>query len=172
MADKLRIVYSEVLKAASIVSEEAHAIGSLHDHLAADTDQLHHAGLRGYTSDAWYKDMHETLLPKTKELAAILESISEIIKVLAKLFQDTEQESAQVFKKQSGNWLTSIAQAMGQQLDQQAARVQDLAQRGTSTPESMDQLKAESQKLSQMQDALSNVIKSMGEGMQNAAQKQ
>ena len=145
MADKLRIVYSEVLKAANVVAQEAHAISALHDRLAADADQLHHAGLRGYTSDVWYKDMAEILLPKTKELASILQAISDIINVLVKLYQNAEQESAQVFKKQDTS--------------------------STSPATSMEELKAESQRLGQLQDTMNNVIKNIGEGLQNAARQ-
>ena len=98
MAARLRIVYNEVLNAANRLESEAHEIGALYQHLQNETEQLHHAGLRGYTSDAWYKDMHETLLPKTKQLADILSRTSHLLKSLNSAFQNTEQEAGGLFK--------------------------------------------------------------------------
>ena len=101
MAGRFRIAYNETLNAANRLSAESHDIGNLYQHLQSSTDQLHHAGLRGFTSDAWYKDMHETLLPKTKQLADILERASQKLKQLNSLFQNTEQESGGFFKRTS-----------------------------------------------------------------------
>jgi WXG100 family type VII secretion target len=101
MAGRLRIAYNEVLNAANQLSQESHDIATLHTHLTSSTEALHHSGLRGFTSDAWYKDMHEILLPKTKLLADILEQASGKLKQLNSLFQNAEQESGSFFKRSS-----------------------------------------------------------------------
>jgi len=101
MAGRLRIAYNEVLNAANRLSAESHDIGNLHTHLQSSTDQLHSSGLRGQTSDAWYKDMHEILLPKTKQLVGILERAGQQLKSLNSLFQNAEQESGSFFKRSS-----------------------------------------------------------------------
>jgi len=101
MAGRLRIAYNEVLNAANRLGAESHDINNLFTHLQSSTEALHHAGLRGFTSDAWYKDMHEILLPKTKQLAGILERAGQQLRSLNSLFQNAEQESGSFFKRSS-----------------------------------------------------------------------
>lgn len=101
MAGRLRIAYNETLNAANKLSQESHDINTLFTHLQSSTDALHSSGLRGFTSDAWYKDMHEILLPKTKQLAGILDRASQTLKSLNSLFQNAEQESGSFFKRGS-----------------------------------------------------------------------
>jgi uncharacterized protein YukE len=84
--------------ASNRLAAEAHDINNLFTHLQNSTEALHHAGLRGFTSDAWYKDMHEILLPKTKQLGGILDRAAQTLKSLNSLFQNAEQESGSFFK--------------------------------------------------------------------------
>jgi WXG100 family type VII secretion target len=101
MAGKLRVAYNETMNAANRLSAESHDIQTLFTHLQSSTEALHQSGLRGFTSDAWYKDMHEILLPKTKQLAGILDRAGAQLKSLNSLFQNAEQESGSFFKRGS-----------------------------------------------------------------------
>lgn len=98
MPGRIRLAYNETLAAANHLSAESHDIRNMYNQLKNHTEHLHGHGFRGMTSNAWFKEMEEILLPKTNQLADILEASSEMLKRLNSLFQQAEQESAQLFK--------------------------------------------------------------------------
>jgi len=98
MPARLRIVYNETLAAANHLASESHEIRQMYNQLKNQTEQLHGHGFRGLTSEAWFKQMEDTLLPKTNQLADILEQSSEMLKRLNSLFQQADQEVGGLFK--------------------------------------------------------------------------
>ncbi len=98
MAARLRIVYNETLAAANQLASESSDIHNMYHHLKNQTEHLHGHGFRGLSSEAWFKQMEDTLLPKTNQLADILEQSSEMLKRLNSLFQQADQEVGGLFK--------------------------------------------------------------------------
>ncbi len=98
MAARLRIVYNETLAAANQFATESSEIRQMYNQLKSQTEHLHGHGFRGLTSEAWFKQMEDTLLPKTNQLADILEQSSEMLKRLNSLFQQADQEVGGLFK--------------------------------------------------------------------------
>ncbi len=98
MAARLRIVYNETLAAANQFSTESNEIRQMYNQLKSQTEHLHGHGFRGLTSEAWFKQMEDTLLPKTNQLADILEQCSEMLKRLNSLFQQADSDVAALFK--------------------------------------------------------------------------
>ncbi len=98
MAARLRIVYNETLAAANQFASESSDIRQMYNQLKSQTEHLHGHGFRGLTSESWFKQMEDTLLPKTNQLADILEQSSEMLKRLNSLFQQADQEVAGLFK--------------------------------------------------------------------------
>ncbi len=98
MAPRLRIVYNEMLAAANQLASESNEIRQMYNQLKNQTEHLHGHGFRGLTSEAWFKQMEDTLLPKTNQLADILEQSSEMLKRLNSLFQQADQEVGGLFK--------------------------------------------------------------------------
>jgi len=98
MVTRLRIVYNETLAAANALSSESHEIRQMFNQLKSQTEHLHGHGFRGLTSEAWFKQMEDTLLPKTNQLADILEQSSDMLKRLNSLFQQADQEVGGLFK--------------------------------------------------------------------------
>ena len=99
MAGRLRIAYNETLGAANQLASESQDIRNMYNQLRNNTEHLHGHGFRGLTSEAWFRQMEEILLPKTNQLADILEQSSEMLKRLNSLFQQAEQEVGGLFKR-------------------------------------------------------------------------
>jgi molybdopterin-biosynthesis enzyme MoeA-like protein len=79
-------------------------------------------------------------------------------------------------KKGTGSWYEALAQALGQALDKQAAKIQELSGQITDAnakdkPSTMTQLQSESQRMSFMMSAADQVIKTLGEALGTAARK-
>jgi WXG100 family type VII secretion target len=98
MPARLRIAYNETLAAANQLSSESSDIRNMYNQLKNQTEHLHGHGFRGLSSEAWFKQMEDTLLPKTNQLADILEQSSEMLKRLNSLFQQADQEVGGLFK--------------------------------------------------------------------------
>jgi WXG100 family type VII secretion target len=99
MPGRIRLVYNETLAAANQLSSESQDIRNMCNQIRNHTEQLHGHGFRGQTSEAWFRQMEETLLPKTNQLADILEACSDKLKALNSLFQQTDQEVGGLFKR-------------------------------------------------------------------------
>jgi WXG100 family type VII secretion target len=98
MAGRLRVAYNETLAAANQLAAESQDVRNVYNQLKNHTEHLHGHGFRGLSSESWFKQMEETLLPKTNQLADILEQSSEMLKRLNSLFQQAEQEVGGLFK--------------------------------------------------------------------------
>jgi len=79
--------------------------------------------------------------------------------------------------KGGGSWFEALAQALGQALDKQAQKIQDLSSQVTDSnakdkPSTMTQLQSESQRMSFMMSAADQVLKTLGEALSTMARKQ
>ena len=102
MAQKIRVVYAELMTASNQFTQEGNEIGQLYQTLKSATDELHGGGFIGRTSDAWFKEMEGTVLPALQKLAQILERSSSTVKAVHSNFQAAEDESANLLKKAFG----------------------------------------------------------------------
>lgn len=79
--------------------------------------------------------------------------------------------------KGASSWLEALAQALGQSLDQQAQKIQDLSsqitdQNAKDKPSTMTELQTASQRMSFMMSAADQIIKTLGEALGTMARKQ
>jgi hypothetical protein len=79
-------------------------------------------------------------------------------------------------KKGAGSWYEALAQALGQALDAQAAKVEALASQITDAnakdkPSTLTQLQSESQRLSFMMNTVDQILKTIGEALAAIAKK-
>lgn len=80
-------------------------------------------------------------------------------------------------KKGSGSWLEALAQALGEALDKQAAKIEELSGQITNEnakdkPSTMTELQTASQRMSFMMSAADQVLKTLGEALSTMARKQ
>lgn len=79
--------------------------------------------------------------------------------------------------KGSGSWLEALAEALGQALDAQAQKIQELSsqitdQNAKDKPSTMTELQTASQRMSFMMNAADQVIKTLGEALAAMSRKQ
>jgi flagellar hook-basal body complex protein FliE len=106
-------------------------------------------------------------------------AINDIGNDMSKSIVDNAVENIKNTKKSkgSGSWLEALAEALGQALDAQAQKVQDLSSQITDSnakdkPSTMTELQTASQRLSFMMNAADQVIKTIGEALATSARKQ
>lgn len=80
-------------------------------------------------------------------------------------------------KKGKGSWLEALAEALGNALNAQAQKVEDLASQVTDKnandkPKTMTDLTTQSQRLSFMMNSVDQTIKTIGEALSTASRKQ
>jgi flagellar hook-basal body complex protein FliE len=89
---------------------------------------------------------------------------------------DCAAENAGGKKKGAGSWFEALAQALGQALDKQAAEIEKLSSQITDEnakdkPSTMLDLQAASQKMSFMMSTADNIVKTLGETLNQAVRK-
>lgn len=83
------------------------------------------------------------------------------------------QESSGTGSSRGKGWLRAMAEALGQKLDQAAHEMQDLADKiNKKDPSTSVDFQVSSQEFNNLMNATTTAIKSIGEGMSNAARKQ
>lgn len=80
-------------------------------------------------------------------------------------------------KKKGGSWYEALAQALGESLDKQAAKIEELSSQVTNEnakdkPSTMTELQTASQRMSFMMSAADQVLKTIGEALSTMARKQ
>ena len=98
MAARIRMHYTDMGQAAQALSQEGQNIQQLYSALKNQTEGLHNNGWKGRGADAFFREMEGTILPGVQKLNNALSHSSDTINKIHQIFQNAEQEAAQLFK--------------------------------------------------------------------------
>ncbi len=97
-AGKLRVDYLSMYDWAIWFKSDAATLRLLYSEAKKRTESLHGAGWAGLAADKWFGDMENVLLPKTQQLAKIMDDLDVTLRNIHDLYKSAEQEAAALFK--------------------------------------------------------------------------
>lgn len=101
MADEIQADYDKLGQIASRFSTEAHAIQEMMRKVKTAMETLEHGGWIGRGADAFFHEMHDTVLPAVQRLEKALESGSQVTKEIVQNVRNAEDEASSPFKQSS-----------------------------------------------------------------------
>ena len=99
MADEIRADYDKLGQVATRFANESHAIQEMLRKVKQAMDKLEHGGWIGRDADAFFHEMHDTVLPAVQRLDKALESGSHVTKEIVQRVRQAEEEASSPFKK-------------------------------------------------------------------------
>jgi WXG100 family type VII secretion target len=126
MAPRIRAHYGDLGQARDAMHSEADTVVQMTAHLKARIGDLHAKNWTGQGSDAFFREMEQTILPAMKRLSTALEQNGQVMGAISRIFQEADQDVVALFRN-GLNGMNGAGDAAGDMGSDGAAKNADLS---------------------------------------------
>jgi WXG100 family type VII secretion target len=101
MADEIKAHYEQLEHVATRFANQSQAIQQMLQKVNTSMDKLENGGWIGRGSDAFFHEMHGTVLPASQRLQHVLDEAGQVTRQVAQTLHAAEEEAANIFKNRT-----------------------------------------------------------------------